>query len=331
MTKENILITGGAGFIGSHLCERMLKKFNVMCLDNFSTGSERNINHLIQLPNFEFVRADISKGVDLEKMPELQKFQIKVKGFYAIFNLACPTSAKNFDIHKLSTLEANCAGVRNSLEFALKYKSRFVHLSSSVVYGSREVQDGKVKESELGIVDHLTPRGCYDEGKRFAETVVATYHQTHGTDYKIARVFRTYGPRQRLYDGEMIPDFIVSATQNKDLVVYGDKNFKTSLIYVADVVDGLEKMMDAPKDLGAVNLGSDVDLKIADVAERIIKMTNSQSKIAYEKELPFITQLVLPNISKAKKELGWLPLVRLEDGLKKTIDYTLAHKELLGI
>lgn len=331
MAKENILIAGGAGFIGSHLCERMLKKYNVVCLDNFSTGSEKNINHLAQFPNFEFVKQDLSQPFDLEEMPELAKFQINVKGFYAVFNLACPTSAKNFDGHRIATLDANSLAMKNILELVLKYKAKFVHLSSSVVYGGREKISGKAAEDEEGIVNHLSPRACYDEGKRFAETMAATYHQFYKTDYKIARVFRTYGPRQRLFDGEMVPDFIVEATKGNDLVIYGDKNFSTSLIYVSDVVDGLEKLMEAKNNIGPVNIGSDVDLKIVNVAEKIIKMTDSKSKIVYEKELPFITQLALPNIKKAKDELGWLPLVRLEDGLRKTIDYALAHKELLGI
>ncbi|MFA5133800.1 MAG: GDP-mannose 4,6-dehydratase [Patescibacteria group bacterium] len=331
MAKENILIAGGAGFIGSHLCERLLKKYNVVCLDNFSTGSEQNINHLVQFPNFEFVRQDLSKPFDLEKVSELIKFQVNVKGFYAIFNLACPTSAKNFDDLKIATLDANSLAMKNILDLVVKYKSKFVHLSSSVVYGGRDKMGGKVKEDEEGAVDHLSPRGCYDEGKRFAESMVATYHQYYKTDYKIARVFRTYGPRQRLFDGEMVPDFIVDATQDKSLVIYGDKNFSSSLIYVSDVIDGLEKLMDAKTDIGPVNFGSDVDLKIVSIAEKIIKMTGSKSKIVHEKELPFITQLTLPNIKKAKEELGWMPLVRLEDGLKKTIDFTLAHKELLAV
>jgi len=331
MAKENVLVTGGAGFIGSHLCERLLKDYNVVCLDNFSTGSEQNINHLVQFPNFEFIRQDLSKPFDLEKIAELAKFQINVKGFFAIFNLACPTSAKNFDAHKIATLDSNALAMKNVLEMVVKYKAKFVHLSSSVVYGGRDKMSGKVKEDEEGIVNHMSPRGCYDEGKRFAETMVATYHQFYKTDCKIARVFRTYGPRQRLFDGEMVPDFIVEATQDKNLVIYGDKNFNTSLIYVSDVVDALVKLMEAKNDIGAVNIGSDVDLKLVDVAEKIVKMTKSKSKIEYEKELPFITQLALPNIKKAKDELGWMPLVRLDDGLKKTIDYTLAHKELLGV
>lgn len=324
-------MTGGAGFIGSHLCERLLKKYNVVCLDDFLTSSEANINHLVQLPDFEFVRHNLADEFEPEAVPELAKFQIKVKGFSAVFNLSCPTSAKNFDKLKISTLDANSVAMKNILELARKYKTKFVHISSSVVYGGRDKKSGKVEEDEEGIVSHLSPRGCYDEGKRFAETMVATYHQVYETDYKIARIFRTYGPRERLFDGEMVPDFVVDAANNKNLVIYGTEEFKTSLIYVADVVDALVKLMDARADIGAVNIGSDVDLKIADVAQKIITMTGSKSKIAYEAPLPFITELTLPDISKARKELDWMPLVRLEDGLQKTIDYTLAHKELLGI
>lgn len=331
MAKENVLVTGGAGFIGSHLCERLLKKYNVVCLDDFLTSSEANINHLVQLPDFEFVRQNLAEKFDLESVPELAKFQINVKGFEAIFNLSCPTSAKNFDKLKINTLDSNSLAIKNALELARKYKAKFVHVSSSVIYGGRDKKTEKVKEEEEGIVNHLSPRGCYDEGKRFAETAVATYHQVYKTDYKIARVFRTYGPRERLFDGEMVPDFVVNAANNKNLVIYGTDKFQTSLIYVADVVDALVKLMDARADIGAVNIGSDVDLKIVDVAKKIIEMTGSKSEIIYEAPLPFITELALPDISKARKELDWMPLVRLEDGLRKTIDYILAHKELLGI
>jgi UDP-glucuronate decarboxylase len=331
MFKQNIVITGGAGFIGSHLCERLLKKYNVICLDDFSTGSEKNINHLVQFPNFEFVRQDISAPFDLERIPELAKFQINVLGVYAVFNLACPTSAKNFDKHKISTLDANALGMKNVMNIVLKYKAKLVHASSSVVYGGRKENAGKIKEDSVGITDHLSPRGCYDEGKRFAESVVATYAQVYNTDFKIARIFRTYGPRQRLFDGEMIVDFIVDAAQGKNLVIYGTDKFNTSLVYISDVIDGLERLMNAKKDIGPVNFGSDVDLKIVDVAKKIIQMTGSKSKIVFEKSLPFITSLVLPDIVKAREVLDWMPLVRLEDGLRTTVDYTLAHKELLGI
>lgn len=331
MSKENILITGGAGFIGSHLCERMVKKYNVICLDDFSTGNQGNINHLVQLPDFEFIKQDLSKPFDLESMKELNRFQIDVKGFKAIFNLACPTSSKRFDEFKIKILDSNSLAMKNVLELVVKYKSNFVHLSSSVVYGGRDKKVGKINEEDEGLVNNLNNRSCYDEGKRFAETMVATYHQVYKIDFKIARVFRAYGPRERLFDGEMLPDFIINATQDKDLVIYGDEKFTTSLIYVTDVVDALEKLSEARSDIGAVNIGSDVNLNMTDVANKIVEMTKSNSKIKYEARLDFTTELALPDISKVRDQLGWLPLVRLEDGLQKTIDYTLAHKELLEL
>jgi UDP-glucuronate decarboxylase len=244
--------------------------------------------------------------------------------------LACPTSAKNFEKYKVQTLLTNFLGTKNMLDLALNYKAKFLFASSSVVYGPRRADGLFYKEDELGVgLDQLSPRACYDEGKRFAETAIATYEQVHGLDVKIARIFRTYGPRERLFDGEMIPDFVIDALDNKDLVIYGDENFSTSLCYVSDVVDGLIRLMAAPSGVGPVNLGSDQDLKLFEVANKIIEMTGSSSKIVFEPPLLFMTPLGLPDIRKATEFLGWMPLVRLEDGLRKTIDYIQAHKPLL--
>lgn len=330
MAQKTILVTGGAGFIGSRLCEELLKDGNVICLDNFINSSERNIDHLLKYPNFEFIRHDITEPLDLESFKELEKFQIKFKGLHEVYHLACPTSAKNFDKYKIQTLLTNCYGLKNVLDVVLKYKAKFLHASTSVVYGSRSKGNSFFKEADLGPVNQLSPRACYDEGKRFAESMVATYHQVYESDFKIARIFRTYGPRQRLFDGEMVPDFIVDAVQNKDLVIYGDEKFKTSLCYVSDIVDGLIKLMAGPSDIGPVNLGSPEDLRLADVAKKIIEMTGSKSKVVFKERLLFMTELGLPDISKARETLDWVPLTRLEDGLKKSVEYTLAHKELLG-
>lgn len=327
--KNNILVTGGAGFVGSHLCEKLIKNNRVICLDNFSTGSVSNIDFLLQHPDFAFVKHDICQPVDMESFPELERFKIKFQGIQEIYHLACPTSAKGFDKFRAATLEANSLGIKNALDLAVKYKAKFTLISSSVVYGARSEQNKSFKEDDLGCVDHLTPRGCYDEGKRFAETMVNTYKEMHGLDAKIARVFRTYGPRERLFDGEMVPDFIIDATDGKDLVIYGDENFSTSLCYVDDVVSGLIKLMAAPAGTGPVNLGSNEDLKLVDVAKKIIEMTGSESKIVFNDPLLFMTQLGLPDVSRARELLGWVPLVRLEDGLQKTIDYTRAYKPLL--
>lgn len=333
MDQKNIVLTGGAGFIGSHLAGELLASgANVICIDNFINSTPANIDHLLKNPSFELIKQDISEPLDLERYSELEKFKVKFKGVQEIYHLACPTSAKNFTKYKMDTLKANSVGMKNVLDLAVKYKAKFLHLSTSVVYGPRTRDKKKFNEEDFGIINHLSERGCYDEGKRFAETCVETYRQVYNLDVKIARIFRTYGPRQRLYDGEMIPDFIVSAIDGQDLIIYGDKTFTTSLTYVSDIVDGLQKLAATGSEyLGPVNLGSDQDVKIAEVAEMIIKMTGSASKIKFADPLLFMTPLGLPDIRKAKEELGWIPLVRLEDGLAKSVEFAQANKQLLGL
>jgi UDP-glucuronate decarboxylase len=328
--KKNILVTGGAGFLGSHLCEKLLATSRVICVDNFLTSQESNIDLLLKNPDFEFIRQDINAPFDLEAFPELARFKIKFQGIQEIYHLACPTSPKKFDQYRMQMLYANSIGMKNVLDVAVKYSSRFLQASTSVVYGPRPVDGHSFREDEFGAVDMLSPRACYDEGKRFAETCCSTYAQVHNLDVRIARIFRTYGPRMPLYDGQMVPDFITDALDNKELVIYGDETFKTSLAYVSDVVDGMIKVMSTPENLGPVNIGSDLDIPIVDVAQRIIEMTGSTSRITFQPPLMFMTQLGLPDITKAKDKLGWLPLVGLDDGLKKAIDYTIAHKGLLG-
>ncbi|MEK7607005.1 MAG: NAD-dependent epimerase/dehydratase family protein [Patescibacteria group bacterium] len=328
--KKNVLVTGGAGFIGSHLCEVLLEEAKVICMDNLLSGTVSNIDHLLKYPDFVFIKHDVSEPFDLTTFPELEKFKVQFQGVQEIYHLACPTSPKDFDKYKIETLKASSHGTKNVLDAALKYKARVLFASSSVVYGPRQEGERFVEEAIQGAFDHLSPRGCYDEGKRFAETMMATYRDFHGLDTRIARIFRTYGPRVRLNIGEMLPDFIVSALDMKDLVIYGDESFRTSLCHINDLVDGLLKLMAHPTDLGPVNFGSDEDLSLADVARQIIEMTGSKSKITFQPALLFMTQLSLPNIAKAKESLGWFPLVRLKDGLKQTIDWTIANRSLLG-
>jgi UDP-glucuronate decarboxylase len=328
---KNILITGGAGFIGSHLAEKLLRNGdnNVIVIDNLINSNPHNIEYLLQNPKFKFLKFDITEPFMLEEMKELEGFKIKFQGIQEIYHLACPTSAKNFDKFKMQTLDANALGTKNVCEAAVKYKSKIVFTSSSVVYGPRPSDGHYFKEEDVGTVDHLTPRGCYDEGKRFAETIISTYEQVHKIDAKIARVFRTYGPRQKLFDGQMIPDFILDALEGRDLVIYGDDKFSTTLCFVSDVVEALIKLVDAPKGCGAVNLGSGEDVKLVDVANQIIKMTGSKSKVVFEKPLVFTSQLGIPDTRKAKELLGWLPLITLDKGLEQTINYTRAHKAAL--
>lgn len=329
--KKNVLVIGGAGFLGSHLCEQLLKEAKVICVDNFVTSAERNIDHLMQFPDFEFIRADITQPFDLESYPELEKFKVQFQGVQEIYHLACPTSIRNFDQFKIDTVLANSVGMRNTLDIAVKYKAKILYASSAVVYGPRNIDGAYVKEEDVGGVDQLTPRACYDEGKRWGETMIDTYRQVYGLETKIARYFRAYGPRERLFDGEMLPDFITDAIDGRDLVIYGDENFSTSLTYISDMVDATIKLMKAPASIGPVNIGTDHAVKLVDVAKMVIELTGSTSKIVFDRAPLFLTELAIPDIRKAKEMLGWIPLVRLEDGVKKSIDYALAHKSLLGI
>ncbi len=328
--KKNILVTGGAGFIGSFLCEKLLADARVICVDNFVTSEESNIDHLLKNSDFEFIRHDFTTPFDPEAFPELGRFRVKFQGIQEIYHLACPTSPKKFDQYRMQTLLSNSLATKNALDLAVRYRAKLLFGSASVVYGPRPADAHAYKEDEFGIVNALSPRACYDEGKRYAETMCETYHQVHGIDTKIARIFRTYGPRMPLFDGQMIPDFITDALDNKELAIYGDETFTTSLVYVSDVVDGMTKLMSAPVGIGPVNIGSDQDFPIVDVAQRIIEMTGSTARIKFEPPLLFMTPLGVPDITKAKDKLGWLPLVQLDEGLKRTIDYTIAHKAQVG-
>lgn len=330
MNAKTIVITGGAGFIGSFLAESLLKEgHRIVCIDNFTTGHVRNIEPYLRNPNFQFVRHDMNQPLDLEKVPELEPFRIAFHGVQEIYHLASPTTIKHFDDFQIQTLLSNSLATYYALEWAVKYKANFLLGSSSVVYGPR-VEGKKVfAETDEGVVNHLSPRACYDEGKRFSETMVDTYARVHGLDAKIARIFRTYGPRMPLFDGHQIPDFVLAALEGNPIVVNGGLEFSTSLAYVTDVVDGLIRLMRAPKNIGPVNIGSDYDMALGDIAKKIVEMTRSTSEIKAADGLLFLSQIGLPDITKAKEQLGWLPLVRLEDGLQKTIDYIRANKLLL--
>ena len=327
--KKNVLVTGGAGFIGSHLCERLLKEAKVICIDDFSNSDPSNISHLLQYPDFEFINHDVSKSFDLDQFEELNKFKIKFQGIQEVYHLACPTSPKDFESLKMQTLAASSQAMFNTLDIAVKHKAKYVFASSSVVYGDATDARNVFKETDVGTINHLSERACYDEGKKFAETCVATYTQVHGIDAKIARIFTTYGPRMHLFQGLLIPDFIVSAINGEDLVIYGDKSISTSLCFVDDMVSGLIKLMSSDPDAKVANLGDDKIVAFADVAEMIIKMTNSSSKVAFENPLLFLTKKGAADLTYAKNSLGWMPLVRLEDGLEKTIEYVVANKETL--
>ncbi len=327
--KKNILVTGGAGFIGSHLCDELVKKNKVICIDNFISGDEANIDHLLQHPDFQFIKHDIVEPIALETLPELEKFRVQFQGIQEIYHLASPTLPKGFEQTIMQTALTNSVGTRNVLELAVGYKAKFLLASSSVVYGPRTAERIYFSEDYVGRVDQLSPRSSYDEGKRFSETLTATYAQVHGLDTCIARIFRTYGPRMKIDSGQMIPDFIFNALEGKPLEVFGDASFSSSFCHVSDIVNGLMKLM-KHGETKPVNLGSDLEYKVIDVAKKVIELTGSTSEIVFQKPLLFMTPLGLPEITVAKERFGWFPIVLLEDGLQGVIDYVRAHKSIIS-
>lgn len=327
--QDTVLVLGGAGFIGSHLCDQLVKDHNVICIDNFVTSSQSNITHLLRNRNFVFIRHDINTPLDLESIPELERFSINIAGIKSVYHLACPTSPKNFEKHRIQTVLTNSLGTRNALDIALKYEASFLLASSCVVYGGAEEGNYIFNEDMIGCVDNMGPRACYDEGKRFAETMAMTYRDFYKLDVKIARIFRTYGPRMPLNDGQMIPDFIIHALDNKPLFIYGEPSFSSSFCYVSDVVGGIIKLMNS--DLKKpVNIGSPDSYLIKEVAEYIIGLLNSKSVIKYEPPLTFMRPLGLPDITLAKETFSWFPIVTMMEGLRRTVEYTVAHKDLIG-
>lgn len=328
--KKNVLVIGGAGFLGSHLCDELVKRCKVICVDNFLTGDEKNIDHLLAETDFKFIKHDIFEPLDLSKYRELEPFKIEFQGIQEIYHLACPTSPKDFEKNRIATILANSYGIRNGLELAVRYQAKFLFFSSAVVYGPRRDGNEKIRESDIGRVDPLSKRGSYDEGKRFAEMMVANYRDVFRIEAKILRLFRTYGPRMKLRDNQMIPDMISNALDNKDIEICGGRDFSSSFCYVTDAVDAALKLMD--KDLaGPVNIGSDVDVNVTVLAEKIKTLVGSKSEITYQDGHFFLTPLPLPDISLARNELNWMPIVTLEKGLEKTIYDLRASKGVVGV
>ncbi len=330
--KKNVLVAGGAGFIGSHLCDELVKTNKVICVDNFVSGSERNIDHLLANPNFVFINHDLSTPLDLESIEDLKKFKVEFQGLQEIYNLACPASPKHFLTNRLVMLLANSLVIKNLLDLTLKYKTKFLQFSSAVVYGPRNITNAelKFKESDLGFVDQLSSRSAYDEGKRFAETMVANYRLIYNIDARIIRLFRIYGPRMATNEHQIMPDYINSALENKDIIIHGDANFSSSFCYIDDLIDAVSKLM--LSDLaGPLNIGSDVDTNLTDLVNLVIQETKSKSKIVYTSSKLFVSELVLPDIHLAKDSLAWMPVVTLQNGLKKTIFDLQANKKLQGL
>ncbi|MEN8753466.1 MAG: UDP-glucuronic acid decarboxylase family protein [Desulfobacterales bacterium] len=305
--RKRVLVTGGAGFLGSFLCERLLKEnCDVVCVDNFYTGTKRNIVHLLENPYFELMRHDITFPLYLE--------------VDEIYNLACPASPVHYQNDPVQTTKVNVHGAINMLGLAKRLKAKILQASTSEVYGDPTVHPQR--EDYRGNVNCIGPRSCYDEGKRCAETLFFDYRRQHKTKIKVARIFNTYGPRMHPNDGRVISNFIVQALLGRDITVYGDGRQTRSFCFVDDLIDGLFRLMNSPDDFtGPVNIGNPGEYTILELADKIITLTGAKSTIVY-KPLPQDDPLQRkPDITLAREKLGWNPVTDLENGLQRTIDY----------
>lgn len=307
MIKKKVLVTGGAGFVGSHLCERLLQDgHEVVCLDNYFTGQKKNVVHLLSNPYFELVRHDVT-----------QPFFIEVD---EIYNLACPASPIHYQYNAIKTIKTSVMGAVNMLGLAKRIKAKILQASTSEVYGDPQIHPQV--ESYWGHVNPIGERSCYDEGKRAAETLFINYHKQNNVKIKIIRIFNTYGPRMHPNDGRVVSNFIVQALQQKDITIYGDGQQTRSFQYVDDLINGMIRMM-ATRDefIGPVNIGNPNEFTIMELAEMVIKLTGSKSKIVRMPLPPDDPAQRQPNIDLAIRELSWSPKVQLEEGLTKTIEF----------
>ncbi len=305
--KKKILVTGGAGFLGSHLCERLLNEGNeVICLDNYFTGQKENIVHLLKNPYFELIRHDVT-------MP----FFIEVD---EIYNLACPASPIHYQYNPIKTIKTSVMGAINMLGLAKRIQATILQASTSEVYG--DPKEHPQNESYWGHVNPIGLRACYDEGKRCAEALFVNYNRQNNVKIKIARIFNTYGPRMHPNDGRVVSNFIIQALNNKDITIYGEGNQTRSFCYADDLIDGLIRLMGTPKDFnGPVNIGNPVEFTILELAHMVIELTNSSSKIIFQ-PLPSDDPMQRkPDIGLAKSILDWEPKIQLREGLERTIAY----------
>jgi len=305
---KTILVTGGAGFIGSHLCKKLLEQGDkVICLDNFFTGSKKNLEHLTADKNFKLIEHDIIEPFFTEERID------------QIYNLACPASPVHYQFNSIKTIKANTIGVINMLGLAKSHGAKILQSSTSEIYG--DPLEHPQKESYWGNVNTIGPRACYDEGKRVAETLFFDYHRKHNLAIHVARIFNTYGENMAENDGRVVSNFITQALLNNDITIYGQGAQTRSFCYVSDLVDGLVKLMNKKDFTGPVNLGNPVESMIKEIAEKIIALTGSKSRIVYRPLPQDDPKQRRPDITLAKEKLSWQPEVKLEDGLKKTIEY----------
>ena len=305
--QKRVLVTGGAGFIGSHLCKRLVEAgHEVLCVDNFYTGSRQNLHELLSNPRFELVRHDVCFPLYVE--------------VDEIFNLACPASPIHYQFDPVQTTKTSVHGAINMLGLAKRVKAKILQASTSEIYGDPSVHPQT--EDYWGNVNPIGPRSCYDEGKRCAETLFFDYRRQHKLGVKVARIFNTYGPRMHPRDGRVVSNFIVQALQNQDITVYGDGTQTRSFCYVDDLVEGLMRLMGTPDDVtGPINLGNPNEFTIKQLAVSVIELTNSSSRIEYKPLPTDDPKQRQPNIEKARELLDWRPTVQLKDGLRQTIAY----------
>jgi UDP-glucuronate decarboxylase len=302
-----ILVTGGAGFIGSFLCERLLDQgAEVLCVDNFFTGRRSNVAHLMPNPRFELMRHDVTFPLFVE--------------VDEIYNLACPASPVHYQFDPVQTTKTSVHGAINVLGLAKRTKAKILQASTSEVYGDPEIHPQR--EEYWGNVNPIGPRSCYDEGKRCAETLFFDYHRQHGTEIKVARIFNTYGPRMHPNDGRVVSNFIMQALRGEDITLYGDGQQTRSFCYVDDLVEGLIRLMNTPREVtGPINLGNPGEFTIRELAELVIELTGSKSSLVHKPLPQDDPRQRQPDISRARETLGWEPTLRLRDGLEKTIAY----------
>jgi UDP-glucuronate decarboxylase len=304
-----ILVTGGAGFIGSHLCERLLGEgHEVLCLDNFFTGAKRNIIHLMDNPGFELIRHDITQPILLE--------------VDRIYNLACPASPIHYQFNPVKTIKTSVLGAIHMLGLAKRVRARILQASTSEVYGDPQVHPQT--EGYWGNVNPIGIRSCYDEGKRVAETLMMDYHRQNGVDIRLIRIFNTYGPRMAENDGRVVSNFIMQALRGEDITVYGNGEQTRSFCYVDDLVEGMIRMMECAGFVGPVNLGNPAETTILEFARRIISLTGSSAKVVFKPLPADDPKQRQPDITLAREKLGWEPHVQIDTGLKKTIEYFAA-------
>ena len=304
--SKSILVTGGAGFLGSFLCEQLIQQgHDVLAMDNLFTGDKRNIAHLLDNRNFEFIRHDVVEPILLE--------------VDWIFNLACPASPVHYQYNPVKTIKTSILGAINMLGLAKRVKARILQASTSEIYGDPEVHPQT--EDYWGSVNPIGPRSCYDEGKRVAETLMSEYLRQNGVDTRIIRIFNTYGPRMHPEDGRVVSNFIVAALRSEPLVLYGDGQQTRSFCYVSDLIEGILRMMQKENCPGPINLGNPGEFTIRELAEQVLELTNSRSQITYQPAREDDPGRRRPNIQLAKEQLDWEPKVPLKEGLRHTIHY----------